>query len=39
METIEFDLQIEWEEDPLGNQWEEVVNSILLGTPDPRLSE
>jgi len=38
MEQIEFSLDDE-EKDPLGSQWEEVVNAILLGQPDPRLTQ
>lgn len=38
METIEFDLEIEWEEDPLHSNWEDSVIAILSGNPDPRLT-
>ena len=39
METIEFDLQIEDEQDPLRSNWEDSVIAILTQNPDPRLIE
>lgn len=38
METIEFDLQIEWEEEPMHSNYQEMVSAIILGISDPRLT-
>ncbi len=38
METLEFDLQIEGEEEPMHSNYQDMVSAIILGIPDPRLT-
>lgn len=37
METIEFDLEIEGEEEPIHSNWQESVEAIISGRIDPGL--